>query len=477
MLRTPKGALVEACDSGSLDALTVNRVKSDETYPSLDDIEALVSEAHGAEAARRRADAVREAATRRNQLLEQARRSLERADDLEAQVPAVERTRVRERWAQIDGDLKEAQSACRAAEEVLRIAQANERAAQSALQADERTAATLETEISINEALANEQRGIRAGLVNQVREDLRPEPLTQQSLAEMSAESAELTPLADLIEQVNSAPTEAAKLQGQRESVVSDIAKVPDEDRRDPEVAEAEWKLAGVELSEWQGRLRAKESELGEARRAAEKARGLEAEMLAACTREEDAKLLESLLGVQHLQGKLVEAARIGITDAANRELDAISRGSLRLEMKRKVKKTGEDAELELLVLDRAAVQKPIDAAYLSGSQRFRVAVALALGIGQYVGGAARGQRAVIIDEGFGSLDADGIDAMAEHLRDLSDRLDRVILVTHQSEMRKHFADGFVVQRRDGTSHIDPWPGSRTSSPRSKPMAAVERAA
>jgi hypothetical protein len=61
--------------------------------------------------------------------------------------------------------------------------------------------------------------------------------------------------------------------------------------------------------------------------------------------------------------------------------------------------------------------------------------------------------RAVIIEDGFGSLYTDGTDAMAEHLRDLSDRLDRVILVMHQAEMRKHFDDGFVVRRRNGTSH------------------------
>jgi DNA repair exonuclease SbcCD ATPase subunit len=163
---------------------------------------------------------------------------------------------------------------------------------------------------------------------------------------------------------------------------------------------------------------------------------------------------------VQQLQGKLVEAARVGITEAANRELDAISRGTLRLEMQRKVKRNGEEAELELMVLDRAAVREPIDAAYLSGSQRFRVAVALALGIGQYVGGAARGQRAVIIDEGFGSLDADGVDAMAQHLRDLSGRLDRVVLVTHQQAMRKHFDDGFLIQRKNGTTRARPWSSS-----------------
>ena len=52
---------------------------------------------------------------------------------------------------------------------------------------------------------------------------------------------------------------------------------------------------------------------------------------------------------------------------------------------------------------------------------------------------------------------------MAEHLRDLSDRLDRVILVTHQPEMRKHFSEGFVVKRENG-SKVTPWPTSRAST-------------
>jgi exonuclease SbcC len=152
------------------------------------------------------------------------------------------------------------------------------------------------------------------------------------------------------------------------------------------------------------------------------------------------------------------------------------SRGTLRLEMHRKVKANGQEAELELLVLDRMSVRHPIDEACLSGSQRFRVAVALALGIGQYVGGAARGQRAVIIDEGFGSLDADGTDAMAEHLRDLSDRLDRVILVSHQAELRKHFSEGFRVVRENGTSRAKPFPGSRQGTWPSGVAVALEPA-
>jgi DNA repair exonuclease SbcCD ATPase subunit len=168
--------------------------------------------------------------------------------------------------------------------------------------------------------------------------------------------------------------------------------------------------------------------------------------------RESDWRLLESLLGREHLQARLVEDARLGITEAANRELECISNGTLQLEL-RQVKKEGSD-ELELLVTDTTSVAAPIEAMFLSGSQRFRVAVAVALGIGQHVGGASRGQRAVMIDEGFGSLDADGVEAMARHLQDLSGRLERVLVVTHQKEMQTHFATCFKVEKRGRMSSV-----------------------
>ena len=55
----------------------------------------------------------------------------------------------------------------------------------------------------------------------------------------------------------------------------------------------------------------------------------------------------------------------------------------------------------------------------------------------------ARPLESVIIDEGFGSLDKDGLRCMADELNRLKDRLalKRIILVSHQEE----FADRFPV--------------------------------
>src|SRR5262249_60573204 len=90
----------------------------------------------------------------------------------------------------------------------------------------------------------------------------------------------------------------------------------------------------------------------------------------------------------------------------------------------------------------------PIGVSFLSGSQKFRVAVSVALAIGRFAAGQARPLESVIIDEGFGTLDRDGLRAAAEELNRLRQHLRRIVLVSHQEE----FADRFpaVIQLSSG---------------------------
>jgi DNA repair protein SbcC/Rad50 len=95
--------------------------------------------------------------------------------------------------------------------------------------------------------------------------------------------------------------------------------------------------------------------------------------------------------------------------------------------------------------------------AFLSGSQRFRVAVSLALGIGQYARGRRRPIEAVIIDEGFGCLDRFGRAEMIEQLGALRGRLARIILVSHQEEFTDAFSDGYRFEVVDGATRVEPF--------------------
>ena len=114
---------------------------------------------------------------------------------------------------------------------------------------------------------------------------------------------------------------------------------------------------------------------------------------------------------------------------------------------------------MQLEVIERVQGRTGVRRAeYLSGSQKFRVAVSLALAIGQYArGGQGRPIESVIIDEGFGSLDREGRDEMIDQLRALRGRLARIVLVSHQEEFAQAFPDGYQFEVKDGTTVARPF--------------------
>lgn len=154
---------------------------------------------------------------------------------------------------------------------------------------------------------------------------------------------------------------------------------------------------------------------------------------------------LAELLGPHRLQRDLVRTAEREIVRCANETVRNLSRGDLTVELDDA--EDGPDRAFALRVR-RADDPTPIGVAFLSGSQKFRVAVAVALAIGRFATGQARPLESVIIDEGFGSLDRDGLTAMGDELRNLqqSQLLRRLILVSHQEEFTARFPVGYRLE-------------------------------
>ena len=179
----------------------------------------------------------------------------------------------------------------------------------------------------------------------------------------------------------------------------------------------------------------------------------LDADALAADKASATAGRLAELLGPRHLQRHLVREAEEGILRFADDLLDRLSGGQLTL----RLRKPDPDVEarfdraLDLEAYNRETKQA-ISVPFLSGSQRFRVAVALALGIGRYAGRLHRPIESVIIDEGFGCLDREGLAVMIRELQNLRQHVRRIILVSHQDELAAAFAEGYKLEVRDGTT-------------------------
>ncbi|NOT57473.1 MAG: SMC family ATPase [Deltaproteobacteria bacterium] len=162
-------------------------------------------------------------------------------------------------------------------------------------------------------------------------------------------------------------------------------------------------------------------------------------------------KRLVELFGRNGLQSFLLNEAIQGIAHLANETLARLSGGQLRLSIER------EEEEIAIRAIDLAFSEEPLDVRFLSGSQKFRVSVALAAGIGQYAGRGVGSVRSLIIDEGFGSLDTQGRQEMIDELRNLSQLMDRLIIVSHQEDFqdRTLFPTGYVLRKINQRTQVE----------------------
>ena len=236
---------------------------------------------------------------------------------------------------------------------------------------------------------------------------------------------------------------------GQRSAKHDEVAAIPEAHRVEEQVARDVASAADADAiaardllqaaQQQLTRLEARIHELG--RMQADKARGE--------VRIKRLKKLADLLGKKGLQGLLITDALNQITSNANAFLQRLTGGTLQLSIER----TKGDL-LELQAIDSTCMRVPRSPKVLSGSQKFRCAVAIASGIGQYAG--AGGMRSIVIDEGFGSLDRAGQQQMVDELRQLSTHMDKVIVVSHLDAFtnRDNFPDQILVETCGDGSRI-----------------------
>jgi len=162
---------------------------------------------------------------------------------------------------------------------------------------------------------------------------------------------------------------------------------------------------------------------------------------------------LAGLLGDRGIQLDLVRDSERRIIELANDVLVRVSSGDLRFDPPDPASERSFD-----LTIRRADCPGPIAVANLSGGQRFRVAVSLALAVCRFANGERRPLESVIIDEGFGCLDRDGRMAMIAELRDgqaLARMFKRVLVVSHQEDFAAAFPVGYRLRSEGGMTTVE----------------------
>jgi DNA repair protein SbcC/Rad50 len=246
------------------------------------------------------------------------------------------------------------------------------------------------------------------------------------------------------------------------EVLKGDYQALDQEQEKYPAEARQEVAAIQVQLTAVKARQRERDAALGDVQKQLallendlQQRRKIEAEYVQTEGELATQRLLAELLGRERLQLYLVRQAERQVVEHANAVLDRLSGGQLYLKLVGVADGDSSSGKaLDLEAFNRSTGEKPINVAFLSGSQKFRVAVSLALGIGQYASRQHRPIEAVIIDEGFGCLDNQGRQVMIQELQNLRGQMRCILLVSHQEDFAEAFTDGYHFKLDSGRTKV-----------------------
>ena len=145
------------------------------------------------------------------------------------------------------------------------------------------------------------------------------------------------------------------------------------------------------------------------------------------------------------------------VVDLANVRLSAMTDG--RYQMRRTDAKEGRSQKLGLglEVIDHASGDATREPQTLSGGETFKASLAMALGLADAVTAEAGGVElnTLFVDEGFGSLDPESLDAVMDQMTKLRQTGRTVGVISHVVEMKQRIAERVTVRPNgDGTSRL-----------------------
>lgn len=152
-------------------------------------------------------------------------------------------------------------------------------------------------------------------------------------------------------------------------------------------------------------------------------------------------------LGKDGIQALLIEEAIPEIEHEANNLLARLTdnQSHLFIESIRDLKKGGTKETLDIKISDAAGIRSY---ELFSGGEAFRIDFALRIAISKLLSRRAGASlQTLIIDEGFGSQDDDGLAMMMDAIYKIQDEFAKVIVVSHLASMKDQFPTQFVIEK------------------------------
>jgi exonuclease SbcC len=159
---------------------------------------------------------------------------------------------------------------------------------------------------------------------------------------------------------------------------------------------------------------------------------------------------LAKAFGKNGLQALIIEQVVPEIEIEANKILSKLTEGSmaLSLEMVKPTQKGGEKETLEIYIGDSSGTRSYET---FSGGEAFRIDFALRVAISKFIANRSGAQlRTLVIDEGFGTQDQDGLNQFVQVINTIQDDFDKILAITHVDELKERFPVRIEVTKEPG---------------------------
>jgi exonuclease SbcC len=217
-----------------------------------------------------------------------------------------------------------------------------------------------------------------------------------------------------------------------------------------------------AELQRVRGEEAAARQRLGAAQQRLEACRALEQQRADKLQRREELAVEQSIydelrtaFGVKGVPAMVIEAAVPEIEDEANRLLARMTGGRMhvRFDTQRETL-AGEVREtLEIKIADELGT-RPYE--NYSGGEQFRINFAVRIALSTLLARRAGAQlQTLVIDEGFGTQDAEGRERLVEAINAIQDDFARVLVITHVEELKDAFPVRIEVTKTPEGSHVE----------------------
>ncbi|MBN1488020.1 MAG: SMC family ATPase [Anaerolineae bacterium] len=164
---------------------------------------------------------------------------------------------------------------------------------------------------------------------------------------------------------------------------------------------------------------------------------------------------LRDAFGVNGIPAMIIEHTLPELEREANRILQQLTGGRMhvRFDTQRETKSGSLRETLDIIISDEKGT-RPYE--NFSGGEQFRVNFAIRVALSRLLAQRAGVQlRALFVDEGFGSLDADGRQRLVEAVKAVQEDFELVLVITHIDELRDAFPTRIQVTKLDSGSFVE----------------------